>query len=57
MPASQQRARLRDRFRRVPESAEVEPPCAEVEPPYPEPEVITPTDDAPLPEIVPETPT
>lgn len=55
MPASQQRARLRDRFRRVPESAEVE--SAEVEPPYPEPEVITPTDDAPLPEIVPETPT
>lgn len=50
MTASQQRARLRDRFRRVPESAEVEPP-------YPEPEVITPTDDAPLPEIVPETPT
>lgn len=53
--ATQQRARLRDRFRQVPESATPEPPYPE--PPYPEPEVITPTDDAALPEIVPETPT
>lgn len=42
--------RFRDRFRRPPESPQVEPP-------YPEPEVVDPNDDFALPDIEPETPT